>query len=64
MNPSLNAVLEKNPSALSQASALDSERRATAKRSILHGIPILLKDNLGTIASEGKHDVSFSSHAC
>lgn len=41
--PELRAVLELNPSALSQAAAMDLERKVTGKRSDLHGIPILLK---------------------
>ncbi|KAJ6469163.1 amidase signature enzyme [Mycena vitilis] len=51
--PELRAVLELNPSALKQAALLDTERKLTGKRSELHGIPILLKDNIATIASEG-----------
>ena len=41
--PALRAVLELNPSALSQAAALDKERKLKGKRSEMHGIPILLK---------------------
>ena len=41
--PQLRAVLELNPSALEQATALDKERKLTGKRSDLHGIPVLLK---------------------
>ncbi|KAJ7616297.1 amidase signature enzyme [Mycena polygramma] len=51
--PALRAVLELNPSALKQAALLDTERKLTGKRSELHGIPILLKDNIATVASEG-----------
>ena len=51
--PQLRAVIELNPSALTQAAALDKERKRTGKRSLLHGIPILLKDNIATVASEG-----------
>ncbi|KAE9396186.1 amidase signature enzyme [Gymnopus androsaceus JB14] len=50
--PALHAVIELNPSALMQARALDMERRTKGKRGPLHGIPILLKDNIATIASE------------
>lgn len=32
---------------------LDKEREASGNRGLLHGIPILLKDNIGTIATEG-----------
>ncbi len=46
--PVLNAVLTPNPQALAQARALDAERKATGKRSLLHGIPIVLKDNFDT----------------
>src|SRR5579872_2074949 len=48
--PELRAVIEVNPEALAIADRLDAERRAApeAKRGALHGIPILLKDNLGT----------------
>lgn len=51
--PELRAVLETNPSALSQAATLDKERKKSGKRSLLHGIPVLLKDNIATIATEG-----------
>ncbi|KAI0826093.1 amidase signature enzyme [Irpex lacteus] len=51
--PQLRAVLEINPSAISQAEALDRERKTKGKRGPLHGIPILLKDNIATLASEG-----------
>ncbi|GKV69659.1 amidase [Sporosarcina sp. NCCP-2716] len=44
----LNAILEVNPHALQIAQALDFERQQTGKRSPLHGIPILLKDNMDT----------------
>ena len=52
--PELRAVLETSPSALGDAAALDKERKKSGKRSLLHGIPILLKDNIATIASEGE----------
>jgi amidase len=44
----LNAIISLNPNALSQAAALDLERSTTGPRSVLHGIPILLKDNIDT----------------
>lgn len=44
----LNAVLEVNPDALFIAQALDRERQATGPRGPLHGIPVLLKDNIDT----------------
>ncbi len=46
--PHLNAILEVNPDALEIASALDQERQAGGTRGPLHGIPILLKDNIDT----------------
>jgi amidase len=44
--PMLNAVIEINPDALRIAEALDQERKAKGPRGPLHGIPILLKDNI------------------
>ena len=48
--PSLRAVIELNPDALAQARQLDAERRGKAPtvRGPLHGIPVLLKDNIAT----------------
>ncbi|MFY9826535.1 MAG: amidase family protein, partial [Thermoanaerobaculia bacterium] len=46
--PELRAVIETNPEALAIADALDSERKAKGPRGPLHGIPVLLKDNIGT----------------
>ena len=46
--PALRAVLEINPDALAIAERLDAERKAGKVRGPLHGIPILLKDNIGT----------------
>ncbi len=46
--PMLRCVLEINPDALAQAEALDAERKAKGPRGPLHGIPILIKDNVGT----------------
>jgi amidase len=48
LDPTLHAVLETNPEALAEASALDAERRAGSSRGALHGIPVLLKDNIAT----------------
>lgn len=45
---SLNAVLELNPDALEIAADLDVERAAGKSRGPLHGIPVLLKDNIAT----------------
>lgn len=44
----LNSILTLNPNALKDAAALDAERLTTGPRSLLHGVPILLKDNVDT----------------
>ena len=46
--PMVNSVIELNPDALAIASALDGERQAGHARGPLHGIPVLLKDNVDT----------------
>jgi amidase len=46
--PALRAVLEVNPDAPALARDLDAEREAKGPRGPLHGIPVLLKDNIGT----------------
>lgn len=46
--PKLNAVIEINPDALSIADALDQERKDGKVRGPLHGIPVLIKDNIDT----------------
>ena len=46
--PALNAVIEINPDALAIADEMDKERKAGKVRSPLHGIPILVKDNIDT----------------
>jgi amidase len=46
--PYLNSVIELNPDALEAAESLDAERQAGKTRSALHGIPILIKDNIDT----------------
>jgi amidase len=46
--PSLGAVLETNPRALDIAAELDRERRDRGPRGSLHGVPILIKDNVET----------------
>src|SRR3954454_3243751 len=46
--PDLHAVMTINPKALETARALDAERKAKGRRSPLHGIPVVLKDNYNT----------------
>ena len=54
--PTLNAVIELNPDALAEADARDAERKAGKIRGALHGIPVLVKDNIdvaGMVNSAG-----------
>ncbi|MEO6037042.1 MAG: amidase [Saprospiraceae bacterium] len=63
--PAINAVIEINPDALALADEMDRERKAGRVRGPLHGIPVLLKDNIdtgdkmmttaGSLALEGHH---------
>jgi amidase len=46
--PQLGAVIEVNPAALAIADQLDAQRKSGAARGPLHGIPILVKDNIGS----------------
>ena len=46
--PAINAVIELNPDAISIAAQLDKERKAGKLRGPLHGIPVLIKDNIDT----------------
>ncbi len=46
--PALNAILEFNVEAVTIAMAMDRERKLKGKRSNLHGIPVLIKGNIGT----------------
>jgi amidase len=46
--PNINSVIEMNPDALAIAEALDKERKAKGARGPLHGIPVLIKDNIDT----------------
>lgn len=47
--PSLNSVIELNPDALKDADALDAERKAGKSRGPLHGLVVLLKDNIDAV---------------
>jgi amidase len=46
--PAINSVIELNPEALAIADALDKERKGGRVRGPLHGIPVLIKDNIDT----------------
>jgi amidase len=46
--PALHSIIEINPDALALAAELDAERQATGPRGPLHGVPILLKENIDT----------------
>ena len=46
--PAINAMIELNPDAIAIAAALDRERREKGARGPLHGIPVVLKDNIDT----------------
>jgi amidase len=46
--PKVNSVIEVNPDALQIADALDQERKSKGPRGPLHGIPVLIKDNIDT----------------
>jgi amidase len=46
--PAVNAIIELNPDALEIADTLDRERKASGPRGPLHGIPVLIKDNIDT----------------
>jgi amidase len=49
--PTLRAVIETNPDALAIADALDKERKEEGSRGPMHGIPVLIKDNIDTADS-------------
>ena len=51
--PALRSIIEVNPDALEIAEALDRERAASGPRGPLHGIPLLLKDNIATADKMG-----------
>src|ERR1700719_2777670 len=46
--PSINAIIELNPDAIAIADALDQERKAKGPRGPMHGVPVLIKDNIDT----------------
>src|SRR5271163_1088627 len=46
--PNLRSVIETNPRALEIAEKLDVERKAKGARGALHGVPVLIKDNIET----------------
>ena len=46
--PSINSIIEMNPDAFSIADSLDQERKAKGPRGPMHGIPVLIKDNIDT----------------
>jgi len=46
--PTVNAIIELNPDALSIAAALDEERKIKGPRGPMHGVPVLIKDNIDT----------------
>ncbi len=48
IDPMLKAVIELNPDALDQAKKLDEERKSGKTRGPLHGIPVMVKDNIDT----------------
>jgi amidase len=48
LNPLLHSVIELNPNAMAIATQLDAERRRGHLRGPLHGIPLLVKDNIAT----------------
>jgi amidase len=48
VNPLVNAVIEVNPDALSIAQALDEEKKTKGTHGPLHGVPVLIKDNIDT----------------
>ncbi|MDI9239046.1 amidase [Lysobacter sp. LF1] len=61
--PHLNAVIQTNPDALKEADARDAERKAGRVRGPLHGVPILLKDNIdATPMANSAGSLALASH--
>ena len=60
LNPTLNAVIETNNDARKIARRLDAERRAGHVRGPLHGIPVMVKDNIAT----DDHMLNAPHHTC
>jgi amidase len=46
--PAINSIIQLNPDAMAIADALDQERKAKGIRGPLHGVPVLIKDNIDT----------------
>ena len=59
-NDKYNAVFELNEDSLILAQELDNERKLSGKRSLLHGIPILIKDNINTDCNRKLHTTAGS----
>ena len=62
--PAINSVIELNPDALAIADALDKERKAKGPRGPMHGIPILIKDNIDTADRMATTAGSLRDHGC
>ena len=59
-NEEFNAVLELNEDAINLATALDEERKVSGRRSLIHGIPVLLKDNINVDYNNKLHTTAGS----